>query len=127
MSNKNPAISNPKTLETLAETYDDGRNINPSLGILSGEGASQATLASKYDRELHAQSFPYVPSRQSRTDPSYYGTPMLKQPTWIWSIPAYFYIGGVAGVGATFGAAAQLFAPHSMRSIVIRSRWTATI
>jgi formate-dependent nitrite reductase membrane component NrfD len=51
---------------------------------------------------------------------------MLKQPVWIWSIPAYFYVGGVAGVGATFGAAAQLLAPHSMRSLIVRSRWVAT-
>jgi formate-dependent nitrite reductase membrane component NrfD len=51
---------------------------------------------------------------------------MLKQPVWIWSMPVYFYVGGVAGVGATFGAAAQLIASHSMRSLVLRSRRVAT-
>ncbi len=51
---------------------------------------------------------------------------MLKQPVWAWTIPAYFYVGGLAGVGAALGAAAQVVAPQSMRSLVIRSRWIAT-
>lgn len=108
------------------ELIDDGRNVNQSLGTLSGEAAHQRPLGSRHDVALHAQSFPYVPSRQSTVSPSYYGQPMLKQPTWIWSIPTYFYVGGVAGVSAAFGAAAQIFAPDSMRSLVTRSRWIGT-
>jgi hypothetical protein len=27
----------------------------------------------------------------------YYDQPALKQPVWIWTVPAYFYVGGVAG------------------------------
>jgi len=102
---------------------DDGRNIDRGIGALSGEAASQATLSTKKDIALHSQAFPYVPSRQSRDTPTYYDHPMLKQPVWIWSIPAYFYVGGVAGVGATFGAAAQLIAPRAMHSLIVRSRW----
>lgn len=105
---------------------DDGRNIDPSLGTLSGEAASQATLATKHDVVLHSQAFPYMPSQQSRSSPSYYDHPMLKQPVWIWSIPAYFYVAGVAGISATLGAAAQLIAPRSMHSLIVRSRWIAT-
>ena len=100
------------------------RDIDKDLGILSGEAAGQR---SERQVALRAQSFPYVPSRQSRDDPSYYGHPTLKEPTWIWSIPTYFYVGGVAGVGTALGTAAQLFAPHSMRSLVTRSRWVGTV
>jgi formate-dependent nitrite reductase membrane component NrfD len=107
-------------------TTDDGRNIDPRLGVLSGEGAGQATLSSKYDVALQSQSFPYVPSQQDRTSPAYYDVPLLKQPVWIWSIPAYFYVGGVAGVGATLGAAVQLIAPREMHSLVLKARWVAT-
>jgi formate-dependent nitrite reductase membrane component NrfD len=53
--------------------------------------------------------------------------PMLKEPVWIWSIPTYFYVGGVAGVGATLGAAVQLVSPKDMRSLVLKSRWVATL
>lgn len=102
---------------------DDGRNIDLAIGTLSGEAANQTTLATKKDIALHSQAFPYVPSRQSSDSPSYYDHPMLKQPVWIWSIPTYFYVGGVAGVGVTFGAAAQLIAPRAMHSLIVRSRW----
>ena len=105
---------------------DDGRNVSGSLGTLSGEAAQQRPLGSRHDVALHSQSFPYVPSKQSTTSPSYYDRPMLKEATWIWSIPTYFYVGGVAGVSAAFGAAAQVFAPESMRSLVTRSRWIGT-
>jgi formate-dependent nitrite reductase membrane component NrfD len=55
--------------------------------------------------------------------PSYYDHPLLKQPVWRWTIPAYFYVGGVAGATATLGAAAQIVAPRSMHSLIIRCRW----
>ena len=110
-----------------AISRDDGRNIDPQIGTLSGEGADQLTSSAKYDLALQSQSFPYVPSRQDRTSPTYYEIPMLKEPVWIWSIPTYFYVGGVAGVGATLGAAVQLVAPQSMRSLVQKARWVATV
>ena len=37
----------------------------------------------------------------------YYGLPLLKQPTWIWTIPAYFFIGGAAGAAAIIAAVAR--------------------
>jgi len=99
------------------------RDIDPAIGTLSGEAAGQRSG----QVALVSQAFPYVPSSQPTSDPSYYDHPMLKQPTWIWSIPAYFYVGGVAGVGTAFGAAAHLMAPQSMRSLVDRSRWIGAI
>jgi formate-dependent nitrite reductase membrane component NrfD len=119
--------SEPKSIEFLTGSLDDGRNIDTELGTLEGEAAGQTPLASRQEVALQAQAFPYVPSTQSWSSPSYYDHPMLKQPVWIWSIPTYFYVGGVAGVGATLGAAAQLMAPNSMRSLVMRARWVATI
>src|SRR5437763_6917494 len=65
------------------------------------------------------------PSNTDRSTPSYYDHPMLKEPVWRWTIPAYFYVGGVAGATATLGAAAQIIAPRFMRSLIIRSRWIA--
>jgi hypothetical protein len=37
----------------------------------------------------------------------YYGMPLLKEPTWIWSIPVYFFIGGAAGGGAVISTIAR--------------------
>lgn len=111
----------------MKDELDDGRNIDRGLGSLTGEAAGQRPLSTKHDVALHSQAFHYVPSHQSTSSPSYFGHPMLKQPTWIWSIPTYFYVGGVAGLSATLAAAAQVFAPGSMRSLVTHGRWIATV
>lgn len=101
---------------------DNSRNIDETIGNLSGEASGQEPL-----RKLPpSQSYPYVPGKSTETSPTYYGTPLLKQPVWIWSIPTYFYVGGVAGVSATLGAAAQLVAPSTTRSLVEKTRWIAT-
>jgi formate-dependent nitrite reductase membrane component NrfD len=37
----------------------------------------------------------------------YYGLPLLKRPTWIWTIPVYFFVGGAAGAGAVVATVAR--------------------
>jgi hypothetical protein len=39
---------------------------------------------------------------------SYYGRPILKQPTWTWEVPCYFFAGGMAGAAAPFALACEL-------------------
>jgi formate-dependent nitrite reductase membrane component NrfD len=34
---------------------------------------------------------------------TYYDVPLLKRPVWKWFIPAYFFLGGVAGASSTLG------------------------
>ncbi len=40
---------------------------------------------------------------------SYYNLPVLKEPTWTWEVPLYFFVGGIAGVSSVIALAAQLF------------------
>src|SRR5512146_3200804 len=96
-------------ITNLPDTRDvAGRNIDDQIGALSGEGSLQ-----------QVESVAQVPVLQdAKTIPadavrgadglSYYGQPILKEPVWRWYIPAYFYVGGVAGAAAALGAAAQL-------------------
>lgn len=35
---------------------------------------------------------------------SYYDVPLLKRPVWKWYVPAYFFLGGVAGASSTLGS-----------------------
>ena len=56
-------------------------------------------------------------------DPTYYDRPLLKEPTWIWAVPAYFWVGGAAGAAATLGAAAQLMDRAGLDGLVRRCRW----
>jgi formate-dependent nitrite reductase membrane component NrfD len=39
---------------------------------------------------------------------SYYGRPVLKEPTWTWEIPTYFFTGGLAGASAVLSTTAKL-------------------
>ena len=39
---------------------------------------------------------------------SYYGRPILKEPTWSWEIPCYFFTGGLAGASAGLAFLADL-------------------
>ena len=43
---------------------------------------------------------------------TYYDRPVLKDPVWIWAVPAYFYAGGVAGAAAVLAAAAARGGPE---------------
>jgi formate-dependent nitrite reductase membrane component NrfD len=38
---------------------------------------------------------------------SYYGRPVLKEPTWTWEIPTYFFFGGLAGASSVFSILAR--------------------
>jgi len=53
----------------------------------------------------------------------YYGQPMLKAPVWTWEVPAYFFVGGVAGAAAAVGAVAR--AMRSDPALVRDARWIA--
>ncbi len=107
----------------------DGRNIDPSLGVLAGEGSDQA-VPERRARSEGGQPFAVwdqIPSadRGRREDLSYYDRPVLKEPVWIWAVPAYFYAGGAAGAAAVLGAAAQLADRLGLHGLVKRSRWIA--
>jgi formate-dependent nitrite reductase membrane component NrfD len=39
---------------------------------------------------------------------SYYGRPVLKEPTWTWEIPTYFFTGGLAGASSVLSSTAKL-------------------
>jgi formate-dependent nitrite reductase membrane component NrfD len=102
----------------------DGRNIDPSSGILEGEAAGQVVPK---DRTAGggppAHGGPGdVPGRDGET---YYDRPILKEPVWIWSVPAYFYAGGTAGAAAVLGAAAQVLDAEELKGLVRRCRLIA--
>jgi formate-dependent nitrite reductase membrane component NrfD len=40
---------------------------------------------------------------------SYYGRPVIKEPTWTWEIPTYFFTGGLAGASSVLSLSAKLF------------------
>ena len=57
----------------------------------------------------------------------YYGRPLLKEPTWTWEVPLYFFVGGAAGAAAVVGAAARAIAGDEERALVRDARWVAAL
>jgi formate-dependent nitrite reductase membrane component NrfD len=96
---------------------NDGRHIDASLGVLEGEAAAQVAQQSQRTE----------PGPTGETGVSYYGRPVLKEPVWIWSIPAYFFVGGVAGAAMTLGMAAQLAGGPRLRGFDERCRWIGAV
>ncbi len=57
--------------------------------------------------------------------PTYYGRPAIKEPVWIWSVPAYLFTGGAAAGAATLAGVAQVARPDDLRWLVQRGRWVS--
>lgn len=105
------------------DEQQDGRNIDSRLGSLEGEGAQQRVAeprAGEGDARLGVWPRRASESPEHR---SYYERPVLKEPVWIWSVPAYFYAGGVCGAAAVLGAIAQASDHNGLRTLVRRCRW----
>jgi polysulfide reductase-like protein len=54
---------------------------------------------------------------------SYHGRPVLKQPTWSWEVPAYFFAGGVAGASAGLAHLSHLRG----NEVLARRAWTTAL
>jgi hypothetical protein len=63
---------------------------------------------------------PMVPKGEMR---SYYGQPVIKEPTWTWEIPWYLFTGGMAGASAVLARTAEL---HGNRELSRRA-WAISL
>ncbi len=100
----------------------DGREIDPALGLLGGEGSLQRVQRAAGSEPLPPTVWDAHAEDTSGADPSYYDRPVIKEPVWIWSVPAYFYVGGAAGAAAALGAIAQIAGGESLRPLVQKCR-----
>ena len=57
--------------------------------------------------------------------PTYYGRPAIKEPVWIWSVPAYLFVGGVGAGASTVAGAAQVLDREQLDWLVTRGRWVS--
>src|SRR5881275_1799934 len=64
-----------------------------------------------------------APFPMASPETGYYGLPLLKQPSWTWEIPLYFFVGGAAGAAAVVGAIADYTGAD--RRLVRDARWIA--
>jgi len=96
----------------------DGREVDSSLGLLQGEGAAQRVRSP----EPHPGHLaPTHLGAESRT-PTYYGLPVLQEPVWIWTVPAYLFVGGLAGAASALGAASLVAGGPTLERLENRCR-----
>ena len=81
--------------------------------------------AAEQNRVVKAEGIrpPGAPFPQASPDHGYYGIPLLKKPAWTWEVPAYFFVGGVAGAAAVVGAIADYTGAN--KGLVRDARWLA--
>lgn len=116
----NPPLETILYKKTVDPLVTDGRDIDTTLGELSGEAAHQqvsnAALAEHATRAAKVQAA--VPD-----GPAYYGQPMLKPPVWSVDIPLYYFVGGAAGAALVLGSALQLRNDPRLRQLARDCHW----
>jgi hypothetical protein len=117
--------------DTIDPVTTDGRDIDPGIAMLEGEGAQQQ--AGPVDRHLQRivpETWDRLPEI-SEYDPTYYDRPMLKESVWSIDIPIYYFLGGTAGAAMTLGAALQLVCPRGgcreLRRLSAVCHWTGIV
>jgi DMSO reductase anchor subunit len=105
----------------------DGRNVDESVGILAGEGAAQRAPSGRATAEGAAPAAVWEgrPHDARGDGVTYYERPLLKDPVWIWAVPAYFYAGGAAGAAAVLGAVARRSGDPQLAGLARRCRTLA--
>jgi formate-dependent nitrite reductase membrane component NrfD len=99
-----------------------GRHIDERLGALGGEGAQQR-LEGEVAEPAPLDVWPTPPSPGPAGDPTYFERPVLKEPVWIWAVPAYFFVGGAAGAASVLGEVAESLSDGELDDLVRRARW----
>ncbi len=111
-------------MQTAQGRYGLGRHIDPAVGFLKGEGAQQRVETERdHPQRTPVPAWNELPTRRAGTTPDYYGRPAVKEPVWIWSVPLYFQVGGIAGAAAVLAAALQSRQRQDLAGLRRTCRW----
>jgi formate-dependent nitrite reductase membrane component NrfD len=104
----------------------DGRYIDPARGALVGEGAQQRVSPGRAEPPAPLDRWTQ-PADAAPRSATYYERPVLKEPVWIWAVPAYFYVGGTAGAASVLSEVAELLRGEELSGLVRRGRWLGAV
>lgn len=104
----------------------DGREIDPKVAMLSGEGAQQVSGPNETHVQRDSEPWERLPVPDYK-DTTYYDRPLLQEPVWKPTIPLYYFVGGAAGASLAIGAAAQLDRSGRLKDLIRRCHWAGII
>ena len=106
--------------KSVEPAYTDGRDIDPEIGELLGEGAQQISdgSADKHIQQM-SKTWEHLPEPDA-DDPTYYDRPLLQESVWSWAIPVYYYVGGLSGASMALAAAVTLKRDKSLDEFIHR-------
>jgi hypothetical protein len=106
--------------KSVEPAYTDGRDIDPDVGRLMGEGATQVTTGSsaKHIEEISG-TWKHVPE-PAPEDPTYYDRPLLHASVWGSTVPLYYYVGGLSGASMALAAAASVVKNEELDDLIQR-------
>lgn len=117
-------------LEKLRERATE-RDVDAEVVVLGGEASRQRIaddhLGAEGSPPYAVWQRPAVDAVEDRERLSYYDRPLLKEPTWIWTVPGYFFAGGAAGGAALLGAVAQIADRDGLDGLIRRARWVGAV
>lgn len=99
----------PKATEERLDEIRREAAARGEIPVVAGGASSIAPLVARSPKNDAAES--------------YYNLPVLKEPTWTWEVPLYFFLGGVAGVSSCIALAAQFF--HGDPALIRAALWMA--
>jgi formate-dependent nitrite reductase membrane component NrfD len=101
------------------------RGLDPGLASLAGEASEQGVPSDPGGSE-GAPPFGEWGRRPAGSfapdSPTYYERSVVKEPTWIWTVPAYFFVGGAAGAAAVLAGVARAVDADGHRALVRNGR-----
>lgn len=115
----------------LEPAAQDGRSIDPALGLLSGEAGEVEVERPEAAWPLPSAGVSSIPPAQAawvdRGGPTYYGLPLIKEPVWAAPVSLYFWLGGAAGAASLLALTTRLGGGAALERLTRRARWLAAI
>ncbi len=90
-------------------------------------GSTRETLQSRNGRANgHAKTSHHPRTDAERQDKDYYGIPPIKEHTWTWEIPVYFWLGGIGSGAHVINTIARLVG-HNDKALIRAGRYTTLV
>ena len=87
---------------------------------------AESTRETLQSRNGHAETSHHPRTDAERQDKDYYGIPPIKEHTWTWEIPVYFWLGGIGSGAHVINTIARLMG-HNDKALIRAGRYTTLV